>query len=142
MTNVKENKMSRVHVNLVNSAIHKAADLTVPSRSMTSTGTIPVGHKNVHWLSMAAASRNHLGGMFQPAFFLGTAGVNSAVNVHQCVCWRSTIGGSNWEGMLGTCAPWGSKFFHFHAVFGKDFEKIISLLGVGAASLGKSWIRH
>ena len=35
------------------SAIHKAAGFTVPSRSMISTGTIPVEHKSVHWLSMS-----------------------------------------------------------------------------------------
>ena len=42
--------MSRVHVDLVNGAIHRAAGLTVPGRSMNSTGTIPVEHKSVHRL--------------------------------------------------------------------------------------------
>ena len=55
---------------VTNSAIHKAAGLTVPGRSMISTGTIPVEHKSVHWLSMGAAGRNHLGGgAFQPVVF-------------------------------------------------------------------------
>ena len=26
-------------------------------------------------------------------------------------------------GRQGRAPPWGSKFFHFHAVFGKKFEK-------------------
>ena len=33
-----------------NSAIHKAASLTVPDFSMISTSTIPVEQKRVHWL--------------------------------------------------------------------------------------------
>ena len=44
----------------INSPIHKAAGLTVPGRSMISTGTIPVGQKSVHWLPMGAAGRNDL----------------------------------------------------------------------------------
>ena len=44
------------------SAIHKAAGLTVPNRSIISTGTIPVEQKSVHWLSMGAAGRNGLWG--------------------------------------------------------------------------------
>ena len=51
----------------INSAIHQAASLTGPSRSMILTGTIPVEHKNVYWQSMGAAGRNHLWGAFQPA---------------------------------------------------------------------------
>ena len=35
---------------LFNSAIHKAVGLTIPGHSMTSTGTIPVEQKNLHWL--------------------------------------------------------------------------------------------
>ena len=35
--------------------IHKAAGLTVPGRSIISTGTIPVEQKSVDWLSMGAA---------------------------------------------------------------------------------------
>ena len=54
---------------MVYSAIHKAASLMVPSRSMISTGTIPVEHKSVHWLSMGATGRNHLWGVFLPAIF-------------------------------------------------------------------------
>ena len=49
------------------SAIHKAAGLTVPGRSMIWTGTIPVEHKSVHWLSMGAPGRNHFWGAFQSA---------------------------------------------------------------------------
>ena len=51
------------------SAIHKAASLMVPGHSMISTGTIPVEHKSVHWLSMGAAGGNNLLGAFQPAVF-------------------------------------------------------------------------
>ena len=40
------------------SAIHKAAGLTVASRSMFLIGTIPVEQKSVHWLSMGVASWN------------------------------------------------------------------------------------
>ena len=54
---------------LFNSTIHKAADLMVRGHSMISTGTIPVEHKSVHWLSMGAAGRNHLWGVFQSVFF-------------------------------------------------------------------------
>ena len=57
---------------MYNSAIHKAADLTVPGRSMISTGTIPVEQKSVHWLWMGATSRNSLlggGGVFWLVFF-------------------------------------------------------------------------
>ena len=54
---------------LVNSAIHKVIGLTVPGCSMILTGTIPVEHKSVHWLSMGAGSRNHLGGAFKLAVF-------------------------------------------------------------------------
>ena len=42
------------------SAIYKAAGLMVPGLSMILTGTIPMEQKSVHWLSMGAASRNHL----------------------------------------------------------------------------------
>ena len=44
------------------STFHKAASLMVPGHSMTSTGTILVERKNVHWLLIGAASRNGLGG--------------------------------------------------------------------------------
>ena len=50
------------------SAIHKAAGLTVPGRSMILTGTFPMEQKSVHWLSMGAG-RNGLWGAFQPAVF-------------------------------------------------------------------------
>ena len=50
------------------------------------------------------------------------------------------IVGSKWGGP-GT-RPLGSKFFHFHVVFGKKNWKIIALLGVGAPPWGKAWIRH
>ena len=46
----------------VYSAIDKAAGLTIPGRSMISTGTIPMEQKSVHWLSMGATGRNGLGG--------------------------------------------------------------------------------
>ena len=53
-----------------NSAIHKAAGLTVPGHSMISTGTIPMEQRSVHWLTMGAAGRNGLWGAFwQPAFW-------------------------------------------------------------------------
>ena len=51
------------------SAIHKVDGLTVPGRSMTSTGTIPVEQKSVHWLSMGATSRNGLWGCSSQCFF-------------------------------------------------------------------------
>ena len=40
--------------------------------------------------------------------------------------------------------PWGSKFFQFHAVFGKFWQNrmLAPPWGVGAPSSGKSWIRH
>ena len=37
--------------------MHKATGLTVLT---VLTGTIPVEHKSVHWLSMGAGGRNHL----------------------------------------------------------------------------------
>ena len=41
---------------------------------MISTGTIPVEHKSVHWLSMGATGKNHLwGGGIPAGGFLGTA---------------------------------------------------------------------
>ena len=51
------------------SAIHKGAGLTVPGCSMISTDIIPVEQKIVHWLSMGAAGRNGLCGVFLPAVF-------------------------------------------------------------------------
>ena len=44
-----------------------------------------------------------------------------------------------------TRAPRGSKFFQFHAVFGKIWQNRMlapTPWGVGAPSSGKSWIRH
>ena len=40
--------------------------------------------------------------------------------------------------------PWGSKFFQFHAVFGKIWHNrmLAPPPRVGAPSSGKSWIRH
>ena len=58
---------------LLYSAIHKAAGLTVPGHSMISIGTIPVEHKSVHWLSMGATGRNHLRGGIPAGSFVGTA---------------------------------------------------------------------
>ena len=58
-----------------NSAIHKAAHLTVPGCSMTLPGTIPVEQKSVHWLSMEPTGWNSpLGGGIPASRFLGTAG--------------------------------------------------------------------
>ena len=66
-----ESRSTVTHI--INSAIHKAAGLTVPGRSMILTGTIPLEHKSVHWQLMGAAGRNNLGGV--PAGgFGGTAG--------------------------------------------------------------------
>ena len=45
------------------------------------------------------------------------------------------------RGTLGTLGPSWSKFFHFHAVFGKDLSnnRLMSVYcRVGAASLGNS----
>ena len=45
-------------------------------------------------------------------------------------------------GAPGTRAPpWGSKFFHFHAVFGKNLKNN-SNFESWRTPLGKSWIRH
>ena len=54
------------------SAIHKAVGLMVPGCFMILTGTIPVEHKSVHWMSMGAAGRNHLfgGGSSSQQFFV------------------------------------------------------------------------
>ena len=38
--------------------------------------------------------------------------------------------------------PWGSKFFHFHAVFSKKIRKIIGFWELAPPPGGKSWIRH
>ena len=46
------------------------------------------------------------------------------------------------RGAPGTRAPpWGSKFFHFHAVFGKKLKNN-STFGSWRPPWGKSWIRH
>ena len=46
------------------------------------------------------------------------------------------------RGAPGTRAPpWGSKFFHFHAVFGKKLKNN-STFGSWCPPRGKSWIRH
>ena len=47
------------------------------------------------------------------------------------------------RGARGTYVPWGSKFFQFHAVFGKNWENrmLVPPREVGAPSSGKSWIR-
>ena len=46
------------------SAIHKAGAFTVHGRSTGLPGIIPVEQKSVHWLSMGAAGRNGLWGVF------------------------------------------------------------------------------
>ena len=53
--------------------------------------------------------------------------------------WRIYGGGAR-----DACPPGGSKFFQFHAVFGKIWQNrmMAPLRGVGAPSSGKSWIRH
>ena len=38
-----------------------------------------------------------------------------------CFCSNPCIGGSK-GGARDACPPWGSKFFHFHAVFGKKLK--------------------
>ena len=47
--------------------------------------------------------------------------------------------GDPMKGRGTTRAPWGSKFFHFHTVFGKKKLQNDRTSGVGATS-GKSWI--
>ena len=46
--------------------------------------------------------------------------------------------------ILDARPPWGSKFFQFHAVFGKIWQNrmLAPPRRVGAPSSGKSWIRH
>ena len=46
--------------------------------------------------------------------------------------------------ILDVRPPWGSKFFQFHAVFGKFWQNrmLAPPQRVGALSSGKSWIRH
>ena len=48
------------------------------------------------------------------------------------------------RGGAGDARPPGSKFFRFHAVFGKFWQNrmLVPPRGVGAPSSGKSWIRH
>ena len=58
-----------------------------------------------------------------------------------CLHFDIIIGGSKWgRGVPGT-PPRGSKFFYFHAVFGKKMKNN-STLGSWRTPLGKSWIRH
>ena len=56
----------------------------------------------------------------------------------------SAYGGGYWQiqGVPGTRAPLGSKFFHFRAVFGKTNLENNTNLGVGTSTSGQSWIRH
>ena len=69
---------------------------------------------------------------------------NCDVNFHRSniteVCIAVGLGGAR-----DAHPSWGSKFFQFHAVFGK-IGKIVCWRppprGVGAPSSGKSWIRH
>ena len=60
--------------------IYKATGLTVPGRSMISTGTNPMEQKSVHWLSMGPPAGMALGGegAFRPPVFWGTAGNKGA----------------------------------------------------------------
>ena len=53
-------------------------------------------------------------------------------------------GGSKGGARDARPSPWGPKFFQFHAVFWENLAKsyIGAPRGVGAPSLGKSWIRH
>ena len=44
-------------------------------------------------------------------------------------------------GVRDACSPRGSKFFHFHAVFGKNLKNN-SNFGSWRTPWGKSWIRH
>ena len=44
-------------------------------------------------------------------------------------------------GATGTRPPWGSKSFHFHAVFGNKLKNN-STFGSWRPPRGKSWIRH
>ena len=53
----------------------------------------------------------------------------------------TTIALADLRGAPGTRLPWGSKFFHFHAVFGKNLQNNPNL-GVGAPPWEKSWISH
>ena len=52
----------------------------------------------------------------------------------------SNIGGSK-GGRQGRAPPRGSKFFHFHAVFGKDLKNNSNFRS-WRPPRGKSWIRH
>ena len=45
-------------------------------------------------------------------------------------------------GAPGTQAPPGSKFFHFHAVFGKNVKNNSNFGSWRPPPWGKSWIRH
>ena len=51
-----------------------------------------------------------------------------------------TIGGSK-GGARDVRPPWGSKFFHFHAVFGKNVKNNSNFMS-WRPPWGKSWIRH
>ena len=50
LLNIISHTLGPAYEEFSNSAIRKAASLTFLSRSMTSTGTIPVEQKSVHWL--------------------------------------------------------------------------------------------
>ena len=93
------------------STIHKAAGLTVPGHSMILTGTIPVEHKSVHWLSMGATSRNGLGGYSSWQFFW-----ERSVTKELVALWIALLTVLDLKWATGTCSPEGSRFFH--AVFG------------------------
>ena len=80
------------------STIHKATGLMVHGHSMILTGRIPVEHKSVHWLLMGAASRNHLWGVFQPAFFWEWPVTNSAI--HKAAVQPATIQNGLWRSFL------------------------------------------
>ena len=54
---------------------------------------------------------------------------------------KHIIGGSKGDARDGCPPPWGSKFFHFYAVFGKNVKNN-SNFGSWRPPWGKSWIRH
>ena len=64
---------------------------------------------------------------------------------YEVQCTLSTKPVADLRGAQGTRPPpLGSKFFRFHAVFGKFWQNRMFAppRGVGAPSSGKSWIRH